>query len=174
MLIAKFPDMFAQTELNWYHYCLPSMHRWFFVDIDGKQRECWITLSWVSYFCILKTHFDINSSTQQTSLSRDLCVYAVSVYVCVCVCVCVCACDKLHLCVNAVDRVADILSGRHYHWEGQQDHRGDAPEFVFLIRNTNICCCTMDQIAMEWKAYQCSRNTLESMWMCETWKICNY
>ena len=94
MLIAKFPDMFAQTELNWYHYCLPSMHRWFFVDIDGKQQECWITLSKGSYFCILKTHFDINSSTQQTSLSRDLCVYAVSVYVCVCVCVCACVCVR--------------------------------------------------------------------------------
>ena len=31
------------------------------------------------------------------------------------------------LCVDAVDGVADILSGGHYHREGQQDHRGDTP-----------------------------------------------
>ena len=31
------------------------------------------------------------------------------------------------LCVDAVDGVADILPGGHYHREGQQDHRGDTP-----------------------------------------------
>ena len=175
MLIAKFPDMFAQTELNWYHYCLPSMHRWFLstLMINNENAElhfpgCLIFAFWKLILTSIHQH--------NKHLFHETCVcmqcLCMCVYVCVCMCMCVCACDKLHLCVNAVDRVADILSGRHYHWEGQQDHRGDAPEFVFLIRNTNIC--TMDQIAMGWKAYQCSRNTLESMWMCETWKICNY
>ena len=67
-----------------------------------------------------------------------------------------------YVCVNAVDRIANILSRRDYYRKRQQDHRRYAPE------NSAVRTCQHRFKLWIIYCYQWSLNTELSMWMWET------